>query len=248
MIVPNGTHGEQPLSDDAGLGQELYQNEIANIGSPWYMNNNYDHREASMEEIFHMVHDSGIGTSQNPQVDAKISKKIAKGTLNALPKDKKDWGKSGLWGVYTAKTREAIKEKDPMGYDIITSFLPKYINTFMPVDESFAGTFDMNYDASKPYTSKSRYLQHLILQGDNNADIIGNDQDNIFMGNAGINNIDGGRGRNIVQLRGASPEYTITDGDDGTITVKDSIDGRDGQLILKNIQVLRFTDKEDVRN
>lgn len=151
-----------------------------------------------------------------------------------------------MWGTYIAKTREEVKEKDPLGYEMITSFLPEYINTFMPVDETFTGTFDMNYNENEPYTFKSQYLQNLILQGENNANIIGNDRDNIFMGNAGINEIDGGKGENIVQLRGMSSEYTITDNTEGTITVQDSIEGRDGQLILKNIQILRFTDKDTV--
>ncbi len=288
LIIPNGTHGERKMNTRAMLGQELYQNEISNIGSQWYMENDYEHREAGTEEIFHLVHDYGIGTTQNPQADTKTSQKIADATNNALPENKEDWGteglwgfdskdwltelegegsleqeyfvsvldsyyglweawtegKGGMWGAYVAKTREEVKEKDPMGYEMIISFLPEYINVFMPVDENFSGTFDMNYDVNNPYTFKSQYLQNLILQGENNVNIIGNDQDNIFMGNAGINEIDGGKGENIIQLRGSSTEYTITKDENGTITVSDSIENRDGKLILKNIQLLRFSDQD----
>lgn len=49
-------------------GQPLYQNEIQVEGGAWYINQNYDaHRDASFEEILHMVHDYGIGVDQNSQ-------------------------------------------------------------------------------------------------------------------------------------------------------------------------------------
>ncbi|ONI44900.1 hypothetical protein AN642_01995 [Epulopiscium sp. SCG-B10WGA-EpuloA2] len=288
LIIPNGTHGETKMSIDALFGQDLYQNEISNVGSKWYMDNDYEHRDATMEEIFHLVHDYGIGTSQNPQADNKIAQKIADATQNALPKNKEFWGIEGLWGLgdldwllelekegsleqeyfvsvlesyyglweawteadggmwgsYIAKTRNEIKQKDALGYEMITSFLPKYINTLMPVDESFTGTFDMNYNPDKPYTFKTQYLKHIILHGKNNINIIGNNQDNIFMGNAGCNEIDGKTGTNIVQLKGLSSEYIITNDENGTITIIDNISDRDGKLILKNIHILRFTDKD----
>lgn len=62
MIMPNGSHVE---GNDIGLaGQELYANEIVADGSAWYVNNDFEHRDASMEEIFHQVHDAGIGTAR----------------------------------------------------------------------------------------------------------------------------------------------------------------------------------------
>lgn len=288
LILPNGTHRETKMSIGAMLGHELYQNEISNVGSNWYIENDYEYRDASLEEIFHLVHDTGIGTSQNEQANPELAQLIASATLNALPTNQSDWGESGLWGLgsvdwleelkvegsleqeyfvsvldsyyglweawtesdggmwglYVAKSREEIEEKDPVGYEMITSFLPEYINVFMPVDEAFIGTFDMNYNDSTPYTAKSQYLQNLILQGENDINILGNDQDNIFMGNSGVNIIDGGKGYNIIQLRGSFAQYVIMKNDDETITVEDEIEGRDGKLILENIQMLRFIDKD----
>ncbi len=61
MVVPNGSHVE---GVDLGVrGQELYANEIAAEGSAWYLANDPEHRDASLEEIFHQVHDNGIGTN-----------------------------------------------------------------------------------------------------------------------------------------------------------------------------------------
>ena len=64
-------------------------------------------------------------------------------------------------------------------------------------------------------------------------------------GNSAVNEIDGGKGQDIVQLRGDFEQYKISNEDD-KIIVEDTIDARDGKLILRNIQVLRFTDKDIV--
>lgn len=42
-------------------GQPLYFEEIQVEGGDWYMNQNYEHRDAAFEEILHLVHDYGIG-------------------------------------------------------------------------------------------------------------------------------------------------------------------------------------------
>ncbi|KFA97709.1 hypothetical protein [Vibrio sp. ER1A] len=42
-------------------GQPLYEEEIQVEGGPWYMAQNYQHRDATFEEILHLVHDYGIG-------------------------------------------------------------------------------------------------------------------------------------------------------------------------------------------
>lgn len=291
LVMPNGADRDGNTREKALIGQPQFQDETANVGSQWYMENDYTHRDSTYEEVFHLVHGFGIGmvTDQRmPGGAPELAQKIYVAQQNAVPTDRKLWGKEGLWllgmdedsltewenepgtleseyiisvidayygnweafdgggalfGEYIAKTRDEVAEKDPMGYELITSFLPEYINTFIPVDTNFTGTFNMNYDSTQPYTFKSQYLQHLILQGQNAVNIIGNEQDNIFMGNAGINKIDGGKGKNVVQLRGMSSEYSITT-NDGVVTVRDTVANRDGELILTNIQTLRFIDKD----
>lgn len=52
--------GKNPIGAKV-TGQPLYQNEIQVEGGKWYMNQNYDHRDATYEEILHFVHDNGIG-------------------------------------------------------------------------------------------------------------------------------------------------------------------------------------------
>lgn len=60
--VDDGTNGGAELD-----GQPLYYGEMQVEGGQWYINQNYDHRDASYEEILHLVHDYGIGVDQNPQ-------------------------------------------------------------------------------------------------------------------------------------------------------------------------------------
>jgi Ca2+-binding RTX toxin-like protein len=61
---------------------------------------------------------------------------------------------------------------------------------------------------------------------------------------AGNNTIDGGAGTNTVIFHGARADYTITALADGELQVADSVTGRDGTDLLKNIQELRFSDGE----
>jgi hypothetical protein len=53
-------------SDDGSFeatvfGQPLYKNEMAVEGHSWYHTNDYEHRDASFEEILPLMHDMGIG-------------------------------------------------------------------------------------------------------------------------------------------------------------------------------------------
>jgi len=288
LILPNGADrdGKTPAAAMA-LGQNLNQAEIANIGSAWYVNNNFEHRDAAFEEIFHMVHDYGVGTSTNVQAAPEISKWIEKGLTTALPSDKSKWGKEGLWGLsskswleelskegsleqeyiasvidsyyglwepwsdgsggmwgtYVAKTREEIGLKDPNGLLAIESILPSSIDQMMRVDPSFTGDFLMRKDDSKPYTYKTQYLKCVTLTGSNDSNIIGNEHDNVLMGNSGTNIVDGGKGHDVYQLRGNLSEYTFVKSG-SSMTITDTVFGRDGKSILENIDVVRATDED----
>lgn len=60
LMMPNGTHeeGNEPRLN----AQPLYEDETPVEGHTWFMNSDYEHRDAAFEEIFHLVHDTGIGT------------------------------------------------------------------------------------------------------------------------------------------------------------------------------------------
>lgn len=285
LMMPNGADGDSKIKGSVLYGQPLYQMETPITGSDWYINNDYEHRDASYEEILHMVHDNGIGTSSNVGVLPELQQIIQKAQENALPLSKSDWGKSGLWGfnskdwlvelsregsleqeyivsvldsyyglwsafdepggmwgVYIAKDRNEIAEKDPMGLKALESFLPGNFTYMDRIAPEFDGTFEMSLDESIPYTYKSQYIMNARLTGELNSNINANDLDNILIGNKGNNVIDGKGGVDVVQFNGASSEYEISDGQ-----VKD-LNGHDGVDTLINIEILRFTDKDIVLN
>ena len=59
LLLLNGADGEG--NEPYLPGQYLFEDEIAVEGHSWYMNNNYEHRDAAFEEILHLMHDTGIG-------------------------------------------------------------------------------------------------------------------------------------------------------------------------------------------
>ncbi len=286
LVMPSGKDGDGNTPSEALMGQPLYQMELPVAGSKWYQENDYSHRDAAYEEIFHMVHDYGIGTTKNPGAAPKLTKQIKEGLDSVLPKSKADWGSKGIWGlgsrdwmielskegsleqeyivsgidsyyglweaytesdkgmwgIYVPKTRKAVMEKDPKAYEIIKAFLGDNFTYMERISPEFEGTFKLNLDTSNPYTYKSQYLLNARLIGDKNSNLEGNDLDNILIGNKGNNIMDGKKGKDVVQFTGTSSEYSITKSDD-KIVVKDN-KNRDGEDTLKNIEILRFTDKD----
>ncbi|MBR0573851.1 MULTISPECIES: hypothetical protein [Pasteurellaceae] len=93
LVLLNGQDdGSNPVGKEV-TGQPLYQNEIQVEGSDWYMNQNYDHRDATFEEILHFIHDNGIGVDGNDDflgVLPKYQANIRTAQKNGLAKN--------LWG------------------------------------------------------------------------------------------------------------------------------------------------------
>lgn len=151
-------------------------------------------------------------------------------------------GDGGMWGIYEAKTRSDIPVIDPQGIEIVEKFFSPTITYMTRIDSNFEGLFLMSFDQNNPYTHKSQYLVNAQLLGSKNSDISGNYHDNIFIGNAGNNIIDGENGFDIVQFSGNYNEYIITQSSN-EIIVEDVLN-RDGIDTLRNIELLRFTDKD----
>lgn len=134
LVMPNGSDGFG--NQKAVISQPQFQNETANIGSKWYINNDYSHRDSSFEEIFHLVHGSGIGMINNPKVAPKLATSINDAMRNALPKDQKDWGKKGLWGI---NAKQSLKEWNSEEGSLEAEYIICVIDSYYGLWEAFDG-------------------------------------------------------------------------------------------------------------
>lgn len=110
--------GSNPLEV---LGQPLYQEEIQVEGHSWYINQNYEYRDASFEEILHMVHDYGIGVDGPggtvgalPEFQAKI--RIAQ--KNALS--------NNLWGIGAEEWISELTAENSLSQEYLAALIDVY--------------------------------------------------------------------------------------------------------------------------
>ncbi len=143
LVMPNGADGDGNTPDEALMGQPLYQMELPVAGSEWYQKNDYKHRDASYEEIFHMVHDYGIGTTQNSGALPELSQKIKAGMDKALPKEKADWGNKGLWGLGSREWLLELSKEGSLEQEYIVGGIDSYYGLWEAYTESDKGMWGM---------------------------------------------------------------------------------------------------------
>ncbi len=269
----------RPILRDSKLRlQDLYATESPVEGSYEYVHNKgkpgerYT-RDASYEEIMHLVHDKGL-----EDILPEYHQEIVEAEKAAVKADIYHYGRLapheyiitgfdiyfGLWDhnpqgdgtsfgdEYPFHTKEEMKDGDPALYDLVEKFWPKYLTYNAYIDPSFEGTFSTVRDENTESTFKSQYLVNIILTGNKNTNILGNDQDNRLTGNDGDNILTGGKGDDVIaggqgedtaEFSGDQAEYDITNVDNKTI-VTDKVPDRDGIDELTDIEILKFNDKK----
>lgn len=132
LMMPNGEHEE---GNEPNLpAQPLYENETPADGSAWFMNNNFDHRDAAFEEIFHLVHDMGIGTF----------------VPGALPEYQDDLDQEaraaiddGRWGIPVdpgvADWLDELEQENSLAQEYIASVIDSYYGLWGPWEEDDGG-------------------------------------------------------------------------------------------------------------
>ena len=258
--------------------QDLYATESPVEGSYTYIHNKAEPgkfftRDASYEEIMHLVHAKGIEyalpeyhqaivDAETRAVDAGIYKygrpapheyiingfDIYFGLWEHNPQ-----GDGTAFGdEYPFHSKAEMKAGDRPLYDVVDQFWPEYLTYNAYIDPTFEGTFSTVLDEDAEYTLKSRYLVNIALTGDKDTNILGNDQDNQLTGNEGNNTITGGAGNDVIAggegqdtavFSGGSSEYELLR-TRNNVTVTDTISGRDGADELTSVEVLRFSDTE----
>lgn len=151
IVMPNFVDGSFRLSSKLGalFGQPVYFGEAPFEGQSWYQNNNYEHRDASFEEIFHFVHDYGIGTTSNIKENPILANEIKSGMDKALPNEEVQWGLSGNWGLNSKDWLIELKNEGSLEQEYIVSGIDSYFGLWQAFTESEGGMWGI-------YTAKNR--------------------------------------------------------------------------------------------
>ncbi|MEM7309403.1 MAG: hypothetical protein AAF682_22160 [Planctomycetota bacterium] len=256
-----------PLGGSPMFFQDLYAEESVVEGTPPYATNSV--RDATLEEVFHLVHGSGILPTlpaYHQEIVAATNAAIAAGFYDppfGLPPQDNPFEyiisvidvHYGFWahnpsgdgtsfgGEYDFHTLEEVEAGDPAGLAAMLAFLPPHFAAHLEVAPTLAADFRMSFEPALEYTLKSQYLCNLRLSGANSNALLGNARDNELGGNAGDNLIDGAAGDDVALFRGPLAEYTVQC-DAGGFVVADTVAARDGTDTLLSIERLRFADQE----
>jgi hypothetical protein len=132
LMMPNGAHeeGSEPRLD----AQPLYSAETPVEGGDWFMENDYGHRDAGFEEIFHLVHDAGIGTYMPgalPEYQADLDTEARAAITD------------GRWGIPVdpgvSDWLEELDREDSLAQEYIASVIDSYYGLWGPWDEDDGG-------------------------------------------------------------------------------------------------------------
>ena len=159
LLMLRGRDGEFDIFDGPAWadidGQPLYEDETVVPGSAWYVENDFDgHRDATFEEILHLVHDTGIGVDvarAAPGVAPDFQAAIRHATNNALYE-------AGLW-AQDDRTTQWIGELEAEGsltQEYLAAVVDSYYGLWGPFEERPGGMWGI-------YVAKTR---EEIMEGD----------------------------------------------------------------------------------
>ena len=103
-------------------GQALFEIEIQVEGHPWYINQEYNnHRDATYEEILHLVHDYGIGIDGHnsfPGAMPEYQSEIREAQKNALS--------NNLWGIGADSWINELIDENSLTQEYLAALIDSY--------------------------------------------------------------------------------------------------------------------------
>ena len=114
--VDDGTNKAAELD-----GQPLYYGEMQVEGHTWYISQDYSHRDASYEEILHMVHDYGIGVDQNATFNGALPEfqaEIRAAQVDALS--------NNIWGMGAADWITELTGENSLSQEYLAAVIDVY--------------------------------------------------------------------------------------------------------------------------
>ena len=119
LLLMNGEdNGQNPVEVP---GQPLYQNEIQVEGHRWYLEQDYNHRDATFEEILHLVHDYGIGVDGHNALPGALpawQAEIRAAQQNALA--------NGLWGTGAPEWISELTRENSLSQEYLAAVIDSY--------------------------------------------------------------------------------------------------------------------------
>lgn len=132
MMLLNGADGDIELSDDL-QGQPLYEKEMITEGSVGYLSSDLEtYRDASYEEILHLMHDYGIGTETQAGADMTFSLQIKQARENAMQQSL--WPTSGA-SQDTRNWIEELRQEGSLSQEYLASVVDSYYGLWQAFSE-----------------------------------------------------------------------------------------------------------------
>ena len=144
LLLMNGTHGESPESSLPG--QPLHETEIAVPGSAGYMTNNFEaNRDATFEEILHLVHDTGIGVdgaNSSPGALPAFQQEIRTATNNAIANNFQIWPLGSNNGD-NADWFNELSQENSLTQEYLAAVVDSYYGLWGPFTEENLGMWGL---------------------------------------------------------------------------------------------------------
>lgn len=255
-------------------GQPLYYEEMQVEGSSWYINQNYDqHRDATYEEILHLVHDYGIGVdgpNTSPGALPELQALIRAAQKNAVAKN--------LWGIGMTNLPELDKENS-LSQEYLASVIDSYYGLWGAwngsptngmwggyiaktraeiVTEDPEGQKIMDNKYFHPYLTYNARIDKsftgtFYLKFDSAYPYTHHSRylkDVTLLGESNVNVVVNELDNNITGNNGRNTVVLsgkradyIISGNTSSAIVEDRVSGRDGKNTLKSIEKLQFSDE-----
>ncbi len=148
LMIPRGAHrpGHEPDID----AQPLFRDETPVDGSRWYVTNDWEHRDAGFEEIFHLVHDAGIGTympgalpTYQAQLDREARAAIREGRWGiAVEPGVRDW-------------IDELEQEDSLAQEYIASVIDSYYGLWGAFEEAPGGMWGIYIAKNRDEVAKN---------------------------------------------------------------------------------------------
>lgn len=267
LLLLNGSDEDADIEVE---GQPLYKNEIQVEGGKWYVNQDFNHRDATFEEILHLVHDTGIIQSNDSSL-LQFQKEIKNAQEYAL--------NHRIWGIGEDEWIEELSEEDSLTQEYLAEVIDAYYGLWgawkedksssmwgiytprdrdeIKVEDKLGAkllenrffhpylTYNARIDASFKGTFSLKFDENIPYTYHSrylkDITLLGNNDTNVRV-NEKDNSITGNSGKNSVIFSGSSSQYTINK-NDGITYITDNVKNRDGKNSLKNVEIARFEDK-----